>query len=138
MNCSSSAASPVHQCVLQKWRDSVDVVFAHLSDVLEQEGQWLEHTVLYVELWHTVFVHESGQDSERGAGLSDDGDGHGCADTVLTLLDLQVIEKSGQDIVGAARKEERDVLDYIDEKQIVWTRPGVLSWGKLFESHKRQ
>ena len=37
---------PVHECVLEERRDGVDVVLAHLADVLEEEGERLEHAVL--------------------------------------------------------------------------------------------
>lgn len=48
---------PVHESILQQRRDGIDVVFAHLSNVLEQEGEGLQYTVLHVELRHAVFVH---------------------------------------------------------------------------------
>ena len=38
--------SPVHEGVLEERRDCVDVVLAHLADVLEEEGERLEHAVL--------------------------------------------------------------------------------------------
>lgn len=88
----NAVLSPVHQCILQQGRDSIDVVLAHLPDVLKQEGQGLEHAVLHVELRHAVLVHESGEHGERRTGLSHDGDGHGGTHSVLTLLNLQVVE----------------------------------------------
>ncbi len=42
----------VHERVLQQRRHGVDVVLAHLADVLEQERQRLEHAVLHVQLRH--------------------------------------------------------------------------------------
>lgn len=48
---------PVHESILQQRRDGIDVVFAHLSNVLEQEREGLQYTVLHVELRHAVFVH---------------------------------------------------------------------------------
>jgi len=113
----------VHERVLEQRRHRVDVVLAHLADVLEHEGERLEHAVLHVELWqgetervsqreregergrtptgHAVLVHEAGQDGEGRAGLGDDGDGDGGADAVLALLDLEVVEEGGEDVVGA-------------------------------------
>ena len=44
----------VHQSVLQQWSDSVDVVFAHLSNILEQETKTLENTILYIEFRYSV------------------------------------------------------------------------------------
>ena len=38
--------SPIHERVLEERCDSVDVVLAHLADVLEEEGERLEHAVL--------------------------------------------------------------------------------------------
>ena len=40
----------VHERVLEQRRHRVDVVLAHLADVLEHEGERLEHAVLHVEL----------------------------------------------------------------------------------------
>lgn len=59
-----SSYSPVHECVLQQWCDSIDVVFTHLSNVLKQEREGLEYTVLHIEFRHTVFVHECRQHCE--------------------------------------------------------------------------
>ena len=44
----------VHQSVLQHRSDSVDVVFAHLSNILEQETKTLENTILYIEFRYSV------------------------------------------------------------------------------------
>lgn len=90
--CTSRFISPVHERILQQWRDGVDVVFAHLSDVLKQEGEGLENTVLHVEFRNPVLIHERWENREGRTGLGDDGDSHSCADAVLTLLDLQVVE----------------------------------------------
>lgn len=106
--------SPVHESVLQQRRHGVDVVFAHLSDVFEQEGEGLEHAVLHIQLGHAVFIHERGQHGERRAGLCHDGDGHGGADSVLALLDLQVVEQSGQDVVGADRREREVQMMFVE------------------------
>ena len=80
--------SPVHEGVLEQRRDRVDVVLAHLADVLEEERERLQDAVLDVELRHAVLVHEAGQHGEGGARLGDDGDGDRGADSVLALLDL--------------------------------------------------
>lgn len=56
--------SPVHECVLQQRCDSVDVVFAHLSNVLKQEGQGFQHTVLDVKLWDSILIHKCRQHCE--------------------------------------------------------------------------
>mmetsp|Transcript_12152 Transcript_12152/g.34729 ORF Transcript_12152/g.34729 Transcript_12152/m.34729 type:complete len:264 (+) Transcript_12152:353-1144(+) len=79
----------------------MDVILAHLTDVLEHEAQALEHAVLHVELGDSVLVHERGQHGERAASLRDNGDGHRCTYTELPLLHLQVIEQRAQHIVGA-------------------------------------
>ena len=100
-----TAAIPVHERVLQQWRDGVDVVLAHLPDVLKQEGERLEDTVLHVQLGHAVLVHERRQHGEGRAGLGDDGDGHGGAHAVLALLHLQVVEQGGEDVVGAVGRQ---------------------------------
>ena len=85
----SKLDSPVHERVLEERRDGVDVVLAHLADVLEEEGERLEDAVLHVELGHAVLVHEAGQHGEGRARLGHDGDGHRRAHAVLSLLDLR-------------------------------------------------
>lgn len=50
---------------------------------------------------HPVLVHEGWQDGEGRASLCHNGDGNGCADTVLPLLYLEVVEERDQDILGA-------------------------------------
>ncbi|RUP50239.1 hypothetical protein BC936DRAFT_139883 [Jimgerdemannia flammicorona] len=83
---------PIHKRVFEQRRDGIDIILAHLTDILEDERHRLEHAVLYVELWHAVLVHEGRQDGEGGAGLGYDGDGNGCAHAVLALLYLEVVE----------------------------------------------
>jgi hypothetical protein len=56
--------------------------------------QRLENTILHIELGHPVLIHKSRKNSEGSAGLSNNGDGNGGTDTVLTLLNLQVVKKS--------------------------------------------
>ena len=130
------ANSPVHECILQQRCYSVDVVLAHLSDVLEQEGKGLQHAVLNVELWHPVLVHERRQDRERRAGLSDDGNGHGRADSVLTLLHLQVVEQGGEDVVGAEGGERGGDLVTVT---VIETQYGPnLSKLRLFQATKNK
>ena len=82
----------VHQAVFEQGHDGACVVFAHLADVLEQEGQGLEDAVLHVRLGHPVLVHECGEDGEGAARLRDDGDGDGGANAILALLDLEIVE----------------------------------------------
>lgn len=60
----SSFYLPIHECIFQQWCDSVDVVFAHLSNVLEQKREGLEYTVLYVKFRNTVFIHECRQNGK--------------------------------------------------------------------------
>mmetsp|Transcript_9934 Transcript_9934/g.17038 ORF Transcript_9934/g.17038 Transcript_9934/m.17038 type:complete len:221 (-) Transcript_9934:402-1064(-) len=91
----------VHESVLQQGGDGVDVVLAHLADVLEEEGQRLEHAVLHVELRHAVLVHERGEHGEGRARLRHDGDGHRCAHAVLPLLHLQVVQQRRQHVLRA-------------------------------------
>lgn len=107
----STVHLPVHECVFQQRRHSVDVVFAHLSNVLEQKGERLEHAILHVELRDTVLVHERGQNGERRAGLRHYGDGHGGADSVLSFLDLQVVEECGQHVMRAEGGRQSEKSD---------------------------
>ena len=95
----TQASSPVHERVLQEGRDGVDVVLAHLADVLKQKGERFEHAVLHVELRNPVLVHQSWEHGEGGTRLGDDGDSYRRADAVLTFLHLQVVEQRGQHIV---------------------------------------
>lgn len=57
--------SPVHESVLQQWRHCVNVIFAHFSNILEKEGKGLEHTVLHIQLWNAVLIHEGRQHGKR-------------------------------------------------------------------------
>ena len=41
---------PIDERILQQGRNGVDVVLAHLPNVLKQEGECLQHPVLHVEL----------------------------------------------------------------------------------------
>mmetsp|Transcript_40604 Transcript_40604/g.62474 ORF Transcript_40604/g.62474 Transcript_40604/m.62474 type:complete len:214 (-) Transcript_40604:895-1536(-) len=93
----------VHKSVFEEGGHGVHVVLAHLADVLEQEGQRLEHAVLDVELGEAVLVEEGGEDGEGAAGLSHDGDRNGRAHPVLPLLHLEVIQQHGQHILRPNR-----------------------------------
>jgi hypothetical protein len=89
----------VHECILEQWCDSVDIILAHFAYVLKEKGERLEHTVLHVELGHPVLVHQRRQHGEGRTRFGNDGDGHRGADTVLPLLHLQVVEQGGQHVV---------------------------------------
>lgn len=99
----------VHKRVLDERRDGVDVVLAHLANVLEHEAERLEHTVLNVELGHSILVHEARQDGEGRTSLGNNGDSHRSAHAVLALLHLQVVEQRGQHVMWT------DGLGYIAE-----------------------
>mmetsp|Transcript_59835 Transcript_59835/g.142534 ORF Transcript_59835/g.142534 Transcript_59835/m.142534 type:complete len:391 (+) Transcript_59835:475-1647(+) len=81
----------------------MDVVLAHLSDVLKHEAHALQHAVLHIELWHSVFIHQRRQNCERATCLCNDGDSNRCADTQLSLLHFQVVQQSAQHIVRTDR-----------------------------------
>ena len=53
--------------------DGVDVVLAHLANVLEEERHGLEATVADVELGRAVLVEDGGDAGEGSASLGDDG-----------------------------------------------------------------
>mmetsp|Transcript_24317 Transcript_24317/g.61665 ORF Transcript_24317/g.61665 Transcript_24317/m.61665 type:complete len:665 (+) Transcript_24317:276-2270(+) len=91
----------VHQRVFKDGGDCMDVVLAHLADVLEHEAQTLKHAILHVQLGHPVLVHQRRQHGERTARLRHDGDSHRGTDTQLTLLHLQVVEQRAEHIVRA-------------------------------------
>ena len=82
----------VHERVLQQWRNSVYVIFTHLTNVLEQKWERFQHTVLHIQFGHAIFVHESGKYCERRTRLRYDGNGHGSADTILSLLYFQIVQ----------------------------------------------
>jgi hypothetical protein len=79
----------IHKSILQQWSNSIYIILPHLSNILEQETQRFEYSVLYVQLGYTVFIHEGGQYGEWRTGLGYDSDGHRGTHTVLTLLDLR-------------------------------------------------
>mmetsp|Transcript_146 Transcript_146/g.351 ORF Transcript_146/g.351 Transcript_146/m.351 type:complete len:636 (+) Transcript_146:233-2140(+) len=93
----------VHQRVLQQRRDRIDVVLAHLPDVLKHERERLEHAVLHVELGRAVLVHERRQHSERCARLCHDRDRDRRTHAVLALLHLEVVEKRDEHVLRANR-----------------------------------
>ena len=101
---------PVHKSIFQQRCHGIDIILAHLPNVLKHEAQGLKHAVLNVQLRHTVLVHEAGENSEGGACLCYDGDCHGCAHTVLTLLHLQVVEEGGQHIMWTVTTENNTSL----------------------------
>mmetsp|Transcript_59885 Transcript_59885/g.165715 ORF Transcript_59885/g.165715 Transcript_59885/m.165715 type:complete len:203 (+) Transcript_59885:510-1118(+) len=94
---------PVHEGVLQDGRYRVDVILAHLTDVLKHETQALQDTVLDIQLWHPVLVHECRQDSEGPTCLGHNGNGDSGADAQLPLLHLQVVQQGAQDVVRPNR-----------------------------------
>mmetsp|Transcript_11071 Transcript_11071/g.44852 ORF Transcript_11071/g.44852 Transcript_11071/m.44852 type:complete len:373 (+) Transcript_11071:170-1288(+) len=104
----------VHEGVLEERRHGVDVVLAHLADVLEEEGERLEDAVLDVELGNAVLVHERGEHGERRARLGDDADRDSRADAVLALLDLEVVEQRVEHVLRAYRLG--DVAERVDRR----------------------
>mmetsp|Transcript_67790 Transcript_67790/g.141343 ORF Transcript_67790/g.141343 Transcript_67790/m.141343 type:complete len:562 (-) Transcript_67790:1430-3115(-) len=91
----------VHECVLQQRRHGVHVVLAHLADVLEEEGQRLEHAVLHVELRQAVLVEKGREHGKRAARLRHNRNRHRGAHAVLSLLHLEVVEEHGQHVLRA-------------------------------------
>lgn len=89
----------VDQGVFEEGRHGVDIVFGHLADVFEEEGEGFEDTVLDVEFGDAVLVHQSRQNGEGRTSFSHNTDGDGCTDTRLALLDPQVVEESREDIL---------------------------------------
>ena len=108
-----SQGIPVHQRIFQQRGDCVDIVLAHLPDVLEEKGERFQNSVLDIQFRNTVLVHESRDDGKGGAGFCDDGNGYCGADTILPLLDLEIVEESSQHILrsgerGGERERERE------------------------------
>lgn len=62
----------VGEGVLEAGDDGVDVVLAHLANVLEEERHGLETTVANVELGRAILVENSGDAGEGSASLGDD------------------------------------------------------------------
>eukprot|EP00968_Pinguiococcus_pyrenoidosus_P024619 scaffold4871_cov260-Pinguiococcus_pyrenoidosus.AAC.6 len=89
----------VHERVLQQWHGGIDVVLAHLANVLEHERHRFQDAVLHVQVGDAVLVHQRRKDGERTARLRHDGNGHGGANAHLALLHLQVAEQGVQDIL---------------------------------------
>ena len=46
--------------ILKERSDSINVILAHFTNVLEEEGERLEHAVLHVQLRRSVLVHQRG------------------------------------------------------------------------------
>lgn len=90
----------VDEGVFEEGGDSVDVVFCHFANVFEEKGEGFEHTILDVEFWNAVFVHQGGEDGEWSAGFGDDTDSDSSTDARLTLLDSEVIEEGRKDVLG--------------------------------------
>mmetsp|Transcript_47908 Transcript_47908/g.101821 ORF Transcript_47908/g.101821 Transcript_47908/m.101821 type:complete len:232 (-) Transcript_47908:2403-3098(-) len=90
----------IHEGVLKEGGDSVDVVLAHLTDVLEHEAQRLEDAVLDVELRDAVLIHERRQDREGSARLGHDRHRHGRAHPHLPILHLEVVEQRVEHVLG--------------------------------------
>jgi hypothetical protein len=91
----------VDKGILQQWGNGVDIVLGHLADVFEQEGQGLKDTVLHVKFWYAVFVHQGWKDCEWSTSFGDNTNGNRCTDTGLTLLDSQVVQESGENVLGS-------------------------------------
>ena len=106
---------PVHECIFKQWRHRIDVILAHLADILEHKGQRFEDAILYVQLRYSVLVHETGQHCERGARLGNDCYGNRGADSVLSFLDLQVVEKCCEYVVRTADKCHTEIVRVSDK-----------------------
>src|SRR5271155_948192 len=70
----------VDQCILQKWCNGVHIILGHLADILEEKGEGLQYSILDVELWNAVFIHQRRQDGEWCTRFCDDTDCNSCAD----------------------------------------------------------
>mmetsp|Transcript_16350 Transcript_16350/g.54741 ORF Transcript_16350/g.54741 Transcript_16350/m.54741 type:complete len:351 (+) Transcript_16350:350-1402(+) len=102
----SARSLPVHQVtihkgVFKKWGNSIDIILAHLSDVLEKERQRFQNSVLDIELGQTILIQQRREDSERSASLSNDSNCNRCTHTILPFLYLQIVEKNSQHVLRA-------------------------------------
>ena len=102
----------IHESVFEDGNAGVDVVAGGLADVFEHERHGFEHAVLHVHLGQTVLVHERRENGERRAGLGDNRDGDGGAESVLSLLDLQIVEQRVHHVLRTQRF--RDVSERVD------------------------
>mmetsp|Transcript_13708 Transcript_13708/g.31624 ORF Transcript_13708/g.31624 Transcript_13708/m.31624 type:complete len:219 (-) Transcript_13708:2931-3587(-) len=91
----------IHERIFQQGSHSIDIILAHLSDVLEKEGQCLENSVLDIELRQTIFIQQRWEDSEGPTSLRNNSDCNRCAYTILPFLYFQVIEKHRQNVLRA-------------------------------------
>ena len=94
---------PVHEGIFKQRCHCIDVVLAHLSNVLKQERKRLEDTILNIELRYSVLIHEGWQHGEGRTGLRNNGNSDSGAHPVLTLLYLKIVQQSSQYILGTAR-----------------------------------
>ena len=90
---------PVHQSIFEQGCHSVDIILSHLPNVFKEKGERLEDTILDVQLRHTILIHEGGEDSKRGAGFSNNGNGNCGAHSHLSLLHLEVVQERCQYIL---------------------------------------
>jgi hypothetical protein len=90
---------PISQGILQERCDGVDIVFGHLSDIFEHKGEAFQHTVLYIQLLDSVFVHQGRNCCEWTAAFRDYCNGHSRAHSKLPLLNFQVIQKRYQHVL---------------------------------------
>ncbi|KAI3477854.1 hypothetical protein L1887_60363 [Cichorium endivia] len=88
----------VGERVVQAADDRVDVIFAHLANVLKHPAQRLETAVAHVELRRPILVEDGRDGGERTARLGHDGDRHRRANTRLSLLHAQIGQKHLQHV----------------------------------------
>ncbi len=99
------AFPPVHQSIFKERSDGIDVVLPHLTNILKEEGKGLEDTILDIQLRNSILIHKGREDCEWGTSLGNNSYSHSCADSVLSLLNLEVIQQRGQYIVRAEKIE---------------------------------
>jgi len=63
----------IGESIFETGDDGVNVVFTHLTDVLEQERHRFETTVSDIEFGCSVFIQDGGNAGERSTCFGDDG-----------------------------------------------------------------
>mmetsp|Transcript_25464 Transcript_25464/g.36336 ORF Transcript_25464/g.36336 Transcript_25464/m.36336 type:complete len:237 (-) Transcript_25464:2044-2754(-) len=94
MNCIT-----IHQSIFEKWRHGIDVILAHLSNVLKHKAESLEHSILNVYFWYAILIHKCRKDGEGATSLCDDGNSNGSTNSHLAVLHFQIIQECVQNIL---------------------------------------
>mmetsp|Transcript_11968 Transcript_11968/g.18007 ORF Transcript_11968/g.18007 Transcript_11968/m.18007 type:complete len:312 (+) Transcript_11968:864-1799(+) len=93
----------IHQRIFQQRCNRINVILSHIPNIFKHERERLEHSILNVQFWNAVLIHNRWQHSEGGTRLCNNGNCHSGTNAHLSILHLQIVQQRMKHILWSNR-----------------------------------